>query len=406
MGHFNKKTVLTACLVFAVLLVGLTSFGMVEAANKKVSIGRKKLELYVNQSYKMKNNKYTWKSSNKKVLVVNKNGKVKAKKAGLCKVTASKKIGKKIKKAVCSVKVGNYAARIDLRSADTIILGIGQTKDINAKVMPNTVLYKNMTYSSGNNAIASVSKTGKITAVAPGITNVSIVSKAVNSKKKKVTASVTVIVTDNDKPIEVPNVLPGEDVGKTTSGWEVILPTEEPHTPTPTPSYMPTKLPLPGETAYPEPTKSPTATPTKAPMTVKEYVQSLKPTGTSALVGSFLAKDSATGAVRTLYLLDRSYTGNVQLKIDDFSFSHTGNVDNLLNRLETEYISVTQNDITLRRLKKDKTEFWTVTFLQTGAVYQFIGRKNDVTSANYIDDYAPYGIIIALGNTLDNIKIY
>ena len=89
----------------------------------------------------------------------------------------------------------------------------------------------------------------------------------------------------------------------------------------------------------------------------------MKPTGTSALVGSFLAKDSATGAVRTLYLLDRSYTGNVQLKIDDFSFSHTGNVDNLLNRLETEYISVTQNDITLRRLKKDKTEFWTVTFL-------------------------------------------
>ena len=406
MGHFNKKTVLTACLVFAVLLVGLTSFGMVEAANKKVSIGKKKLELYVNQSYKLKNNKYTWKSSNKKVLVVNKNGKVKAKKAGLCKVTASKKIGKKIKKAVCSVKVGNYAARIALMSADTIILGIGQTKDINAKVRPNTVLYNNMTYSSGNNAIASVSKTGKITAVAPGITNVSIVSKAVNSKKKKVTASVTVIVTDNDKPIEVPNVLPGEDVGKTTSGWEVILPTEEPHTPTPTPSYMPTKLPLPGETAYPEPTKSPTATPTKAPMTVKEYVQTLKPTGTSALVGSFLAKDPATGAVRTLYLLDRSYTGNVQLKIDDFSFSHTGNVDNLLNRLETEYISVTQNDITLRRLKKDKTEFWTVTFLQTGAVYQFIGRKNDVTSVNYIDDYAPYGIIIALGNTLDNIKIY
>lgn len=398
MGHFNKKTVLTACLVFAVLLIGLTSFGMVEAANKKVSIGKKKLELYVNQSYKLKNNKYTWKSSNKKVLVVNKNGKVKAKKAGLCKVTASKKIGKKIKKAVCSVKVGNYAARIALMSADTIILEIGQTKNINAKVMPNSVLYNNMTYSSGNNAIASVSKNGKITAVAPGITNVSIVSKAVNSKKKKVTASVTVIVTDNDKPIEVPNVLPGEDVGKTTSGWEVILPTEEPHTPTPTPSYMPTKSPLPGETAYPEPTK--------APMTVKEYVQSLKPTGTSALVGSFLAKDSATGAVRTLYLLDRSYTGNVQLKIDDFSFSHTGNVDNLLNRLETEYISVTQNDITLRRLKKDKTEFWTVTFLQTGAVYQFIGRKNDVTSVNYIDDYAPYGIIIALGNTLDNIKIY
>lgn len=227
MGHFNKKTVLTACLVFAVLLIGLTSFGMVEAANKKVSIGKKKLELYVNQSYKLKNNKYTWKSSNKKVLVVNKNGKVKAKKAGLCKVTASKKIGKKIKKAVCSVKVGNYAARIALMSADTIILEIGQTKNINAKVMPNSVLYNNMTYSSGNNAIASVSKTGKITAVTPGITNVSIVSKAVNSKKKKVTASVTVIVTDNDKPIEVPNVLPGEDVGKTTSGWEVILPTEE-----------------------------------------------------------------------------------------------------------------------------------------------------------------------------------
>lgn len=418
MRHFNKRLSLAACLIFAVIIVGITSVYGLEAAKNKVSIGKKKLELYVGQSFKLNNKKYNWKTSNKKIVSVDKRGKVKAKKAGVCKVTASKKIGKKVKKAVCSVKVGSYAVKINLMSADTVILNAGQTKKISAKVMPDTVLYKDMTYRSDNSEVAVVNKSGVITAVSTGISKISIVSKAVNSKKKNVIATITVVVPDTEEPIVVPGVLPGEDVGKTTSGWELIIPTESPVISTPTakpektmepaPTADPDITPAPGATSTPEstPTPEPTPTPTKAPMTIKEYVQSLKPSGTSALVGTFLARDTTSGAIRTVYLLDRNYTGTVGLTIDEFSFSHSGNVDSLLNKLETEYVSVTENQVRLRRLKRDNTEFWTVTFLQTGTSYQFIGRKNDVSSANYIDDYAPYGVIIALGNTLSNIKIH
>lgn len=78
---------------------------------KKVTLNKKKINLQVGKSRKLKatvkpknaaNKKITWKSNKPKIAKVNQKGKVTARKKGKCKITASTKNGKK---AVCKVTV-------------------------------------------------------------------------------------------------------------------------------------------------------------------------------------------------------------------------------------------------------------------------------------------------------------
>ena len=76
---------------------------------QKITLNRKKLTLKKGKSFKLKvtitpkdsQNKIFYKTSNKKIVTVSKNGKIKAKKKGTAKITVIS--GKK--KAVCKVKV-------------------------------------------------------------------------------------------------------------------------------------------------------------------------------------------------------------------------------------------------------------------------------------------------------------
>lgn len=84
-------------LAFALVLSmnGLSSY--VSAKSPAVKISQKKLVLTAGKSKKLnitgaKNAKTTWKSSNKKVASVSKNGKVNALKKGTAKITASVKL--------------------------------------------------------------------------------------------------------------------------------------------------------------------------------------------------------------------------------------------------------------------------------------------------------------------------
>ncbi|MBE5845806.1 MAG: hypothetical protein E7302_16900 [Butyrivibrio sp.] len=82
-------------------------------AVKSVKLNKKKLSLKVGKTYKLKatvnpkgatDKTVTYKSSDKKVATVDKNGKVKAKKKGKCTITVTTKDGKKTAKCVVTVK--------------------------------------------------------------------------------------------------------------------------------------------------------------------------------------------------------------------------------------------------------------------------------------------------------------
>jgi len=111
-----------------VAFVTVTPSGNAYAANK-VSISNKTLKLKKGVSFQLKlkgtKKKPVWKSSNKKIATVSKNGKVKAKKAG--KAVISAKIGKKKYKCKLRVYAGSfkhkhkYIERIKVESQSLIL---------------------------------------------------------------------------------------------------------------------------------------------------------------------------------------------------------------------------------------------------------------------------------------------
>lgn len=108
----SLKRIAALCLTFALVfsLNGLTSYAAAKSSSIKIS--SKKLVLTVGKSKKLtitgaKNAKITWKSSNKKVATVSKNGKVNAMKKGTAKITATVKVKTKKNpvKLTCKVTV-------------------------------------------------------------------------------------------------------------------------------------------------------------------------------------------------------------------------------------------------------------------------------------------------------------
>ncbi len=99
----NTKRTLTAGILTLSLAVSLTQGNNADAASAKIS--RKKVTLSKGKCYTLKmkgtSGKVTWKSSDKKVASVSKKGKVKAKKAGSAKITATVRA----KKFTCKVIV-------------------------------------------------------------------------------------------------------------------------------------------------------------------------------------------------------------------------------------------------------------------------------------------------------------
>lgn len=403
--YFNRRKTYNAIAVVMSMIIAISgmliNFSGGASAKGKVNIGKKKLNMYAGQTYKFKNKKYSWKSSKKSIVLVDRKGRIKAKKPGNAKITASLKVGKKTKKAVCNIKVGRYATGIKLSSADTIVLKVGQTSMVNAKVMPDKVLYNDIEYSSDNVNVVTVDSSGTIRPVSKGTASVSMTTKAVNSKGKKITKSVTVVVTEDpdiDVVTDIPGVNPGEDIFDTTKDWMLDDQNTIP-SPTPEVTSAPTSEPTapavtrkPGIDVTPEPTSTP------VPDAISEYIASLKPDNSSPLVGSFTVKNTQ-GDYRTVYLLNKNYTGMVKLDIDGYAYSGNDSVLSLLNRLETERMSTTNSSGTVCVHRKPKEPLWTVEFLKTGVKYYFDAHINDTT---YGTDY---GIVIAIGDTTGKIRI-
>lgn len=114
MKNINKK----GCAVIttiAILCAGISGGAGVSAAKASPILNKKSITISVKKNYQLKvkkaslkkmKKKLVWKSSNKKVAVVNKKGKVTGKKAGTAKITVkgTLKSGKKIS-AICNVTV-------------------------------------------------------------------------------------------------------------------------------------------------------------------------------------------------------------------------------------------------------------------------------------------------------------
>lgn len=131
-----------------------------------------------------KQNKYKklkWKSSNKKVVKIINNKKIKGLKKG--KVYIRGYNSKKKKVIAIRVIVGKKVSKITVPST-SVVMNIGDKGNVGATISPANASNKKMFYESSKTGVVTVSKTGRLTAVASGNSVITIRSKDGHAKKK------------------------------------------------------------------------------------------------------------------------------------------------------------------------------------------------------------------------------
>ncbi len=139
-----------------------------------------------------------WSTSDSTVATVDSTGKITAKSSGSATITATTSNGKK---ASCTVNVNSIEVSSVSLNAYSITLDEQQTYQLSATVYPSNATNKTLTWSTNNSSVATVTSTGKVTAVSGGTAN--ITAKTTNGKS----ASCTVTVNEKIMPKSV-EVLP------------------------------------------------------------------------------------------------------------------------------------------------------------------------------------------------------
>ncbi len=143
------------------------------------------------------NKKVKWKSSKKSVATVSSSGKVKGKKLGTAYITATAKDGSGAY-ARCKVRVVRKVKKLKLNKY-TAKVYVGSTLKLKSYVAPKNASVKKVKWSSSDKTLATVSSSGRVLGVAPGI--VKITAKTKDGSNKKATCILTV-----KEPIEATGV--------------------------------------------------------------------------------------------------------------------------------------------------------------------------------------------------------
>lgn len=195
------KKIITKLITTATIMVMVFTLvtPVTAQAAAKVKLNRTKVTINVNQSYQLKvkgtSKKVTWKSSNRKVAVVSRNGKVTGKKSGKAVITA--KVNKKSYKCRVTVKL-NRKPTVSSTSKSVKVKRVKEgtynaTLKENVKnaaltaKMGKTNVTKKSTWKSSNKKIVTITGNGKITARKAGKAKVTV-----SYKGKKTTLNVTV----------------------------------------------------------------------------------------------------------------------------------------------------------------------------------------------------------------------
>ena len=139
------------------------------------------------------NKSVTWSSSNQDVATVDESGVVTAKTSGTATITAATAVSGK--KATCTVTVTHIVVTGVSLSQTAATLEAGETLTLTATITPANASYKGVTWSSSNEAVATV-KDGVVTANAPGTATVTVTT---DDGGKKATCKVTVNDDDSDE---------------------------------------------------------------------------------------------------------------------------------------------------------------------------------------------------------------
>lgn len=122
-----------------------------------------------------------WKSGNSKIVKVIHNKKIKAVKKGQVYIRGYNSKNKKV--LAIKITVGKKVSKIKVDST-SVVINVGTKVKLRASVSPANASNKKLFYASSDPAAVTVSKTGRVTAVASGSSVITITSKDGHAKKK------------------------------------------------------------------------------------------------------------------------------------------------------------------------------------------------------------------------------
>ena len=316
----------------------------VEAAAKKVTLKASNKKVCAGKTVKinakaMKGAKLSYKSSNKKIATVNRNGVVTGKKAGTVKITITAKKSKyKTVKKTITVKVVKQNQKI---TASNVTLTIGQRKNLGAKARTP------MIYKSSNPKVVSVDKKGNLKALRTGTAKIKVYAKATGTFNKASRTITVTVVKKKAAPRQTESVKPAQTQKQTETArpteppkqTETARPTEPPkqtettrptEPPKQTETTKPVDPPKETETEAPSPTAPPKETETEAPKPTEppKETEVPGPTETPAPDVSYVTEMhfNETSKSNTVYIgepkastLEWTATGDMTLK--DFVFT-------------------------------------------------------------------------------------
>lgn len=418
-----------AVLLFTILICGevCPDSGMVKAvkASGQITLYRgKSIYLKIPGKKKRAGRSYRYKSSRPSVISVSKKGRVKAKKAGTAVVTMRRK-GKAKTGFRTRIRVVDYVKKVSVNTATQIVMKAGEEVRIRAEVLPRTAGNRGLTYQSENEAVAKVSKAGRIMAIDEGMVYIGVTSRGKDKKGRTVGTKILVSVSSDAPQVSAPVFPSPQDTVLQSS-----IVTEMPTNPaSPSPTEMPSETASPDTQQSPVVTKSPVSDPTvsneplntampsktsmpsetalpaatqKPPQTLSEYVAAIPSPSAQTLVAARFVTASG-GRLSTLYFLNPSFTGTVSLVVDGIPLQSSGSVASMMKRLQDEagvflqgpsYTDKNGNSRRVFRIgRNDSTEPWVIQNRRDGTEYSLYALAVDTRY------HSPYGVIVADGDT-------
>ena len=161
-----------------------------------ISLNKSNIDLFIGDTELLtvgnaKDRIITWTSSNENIAVVDKEGKVTAKREGKATITAKTPTGETAE-CIVTVKVKEISATSIKLNKTSMELEVGKEEKLLATIEPTNTTNKAVTWTISNEKIAIVDKEGKVTAKAEG--EATITAKTINGK----TANCIVKVKPNE----------------------------------------------------------------------------------------------------------------------------------------------------------------------------------------------------------------
>lgn len=138
------------------------------------------------------NKSVTWSSSNTLVATVSENGEVSAKEAGTATITLMSGDNQS-KIATCLVTVAQEIIEVTLIGINNKPLSmlVNDTDELLVTVLPDNATDQNLTWSSNDVSVATVSETGTVIATGTGVATITVVSVSDNTKTDQCVVTVT-----------------------------------------------------------------------------------------------------------------------------------------------------------------------------------------------------------------------